>query len=258
MIAILTAIAGAAAGALLMRAILRRRHAEQKTEIERDRQAFVGTLAAGLAHEMRNPLSTLRMHLELLKEDWASPVTERERAGHKRLEGILRETKRLEDTLADFLRFAVEHKFRREPVNLNALMRELAEFMAPRVEAQGLKLASETEPQLPTVEGDPGLLRHAVLNLVLNAVEASSPGGTITMRTARNGREVSIQVADQGAGIAPENLARIFEAYFSTKPSGTGLGLPTAKRIVDEHGGRVTVDSAPGRGSTFTVHLPTA
>jgi len=253
MIAILTALAGAALGAALMREFLRRRHAVQKTEIERDRQAFVGTLAAGLAHEMRNPLSTLRMHLELLKEDWASPVTERERAGHKRLEGILREIKRLEDTLGNFLQFAVEHKLRREPVNLNSLMRELADFVAPR-----FSLKVEAEPQLPLVEGDPGLLRHAVLNLVLNAMEASKPDGTITVRTARNGREVSIQVADQGAGISPEDRARIFEAYFSTKPSGTGLGLPTAKRIVDEHGGRVTVDSAPGRGSTFTIHLPTA
>jgi signal transduction histidine kinase len=234
------------------RAARARRLRSQETE----RQAFVGTLAAGLAHEMRNPLSTLRMHLELLKEDWASPVTERERAGARRLDGILQETKRLEDTLADFLRFAVKQQLQRAPVDLVTMIRELTDFVGPNLQRHGLRLESSCAPDLPILQADPGLLRHAVLNLLLNACEASRAGDTVTLRAERDGRQVAIRVVDRGTGIEPQHLERIFEVYFSTKPSGTGLGLPTAKRIVEQHGGTISVESAPSRGSTFTIRLP--
>lgn len=257
---LLMTTAGALAGAAIAVAVRRRleaaRRASEEARVEGDRQAFVGTLAAGLAHEMRNPLSTLRMHLELLKEDWAQPVTEREKAGSRRLDGILKETKRLEDTLAGFLRFAVNQELRREPVNLEILARDLADFLAPRLSSLGLRLDAAVARDVPVVQADPGLLRNAVLNLLLNACEASPPGGAVGLRVTRDAAEVAIEVSDQGAGIPAEHLDRIFEAYFSTKPAGTGLGLPTARRIVEQHGGRLEVRSTPGRGSVFTLRLP--
>lgn len=247
---IAVAILAAAAGAIAAHLWAERRAARVRDEREREREAMVGTLASGLAHEMRNPLSTLRMHLQLLKEDWASPVTERERANARRLDGVLQEIKRLEDTLADFLRFAVQQKLRREPINLHRLVAELIELLSPKLAEP---IVADMPADLPAVEGDPVLLRHALLNLVLNACEA---GGRVTLRAERSGGEVAVHVTDTGGGIAPEHRDRIFEAYFSTKPSGTGLGLPTAKRIVEQHGGRLAFESEPGKGSTFTVVLP--
>ena len=150
----------------------------------------------------------------------------------------------------------MQQKLHREPVNLNRLFRELMEILAPKLAEFGIRPIDEIDPHLPIVEGDPALLRHALLNLVLNACEATEKNGEITLRAERIGGEVAVHVIDRGGGIAPEHRDRIFEAYFSTKPSGTGLGLPTSRRIVEQHGGRLTFESEPGRGSTFTVHLP--
>lgn len=250
---VVTALLAAAAGAWAAHLFQARREARLRADHERDREALVGTLASGLAHEMRNPLSTLRMHLQLLQEDWAAPVTEREKANARRLDGVLREIKRLEDTLDDFLRFAVQQRLNRKPVNLHRMIAELLEILAPKLSEFGVRPVDELPPDLPTVEADPALLRHALLNLVLNACEA---GGGVTLRAERRDGEVAIHVVDSGSGIAPEHRDRVFEAYFSTKPSGTGLGLPTAKRIVEQHGGRLTFETEAGRGSTFTVHLP--
>jgi signal transduction histidine kinase len=256
---ILSLLAGAAAGAAgaWMLARRARDRAEQRARRLRDEEqaALVGTIASGIAHEIRNPLSTLRMNLQLLREDWADPITEREQRGRRRIDVLLRETERLENVVSDFVRFASGHALRLEPTNLNDLAGELLDFLAPQAERARIRLRREFAPDLPRVEVDPNLMRQALLNLLVNAQQAMPHGGEITVRTASNGEHVLLQVRDTGPGIPLEHRDKIFNLYFSTKPGGTGLGLPMVKKIVEEHQGTVEVDSRPGEGATFTLCL---
>jgi len=220
--------------------------------------AFVGTLAGGLAHEIRNPLSTLNINLQLLKEDWADPVTSKEQRSVKRIDALLRETNRLERVLSDFLRFAGRYQLHREPHSVNAILQELLDFYGPEARQRKIEVRAELAPALPVLPLDAALLRQAFVNVLKNAQEAMPAGGTLTVRTAPGRRAVDVEIADTGTGIAPEHRDKIFEVYFTTKPNGSGLGLPTTKRIVEEHGGTIDVDSAPGRGARVRIRLPVA
>ncbi len=253
------AAAGFLAGALWAsrRALAARGQAEDRARLVRQQEqaALVGTIASGIAHEIRNPLSTLRMNLQLLREDWEDPITEREQKGKKRIDILLRETGRLDTVVADFLRFAGGHALRLERGDLNALAAELLDFLGPQAERSRIRLVRDFQRGLPPVDVDAGLLRQALMNVLVNAQQALSTGGSIRVRTFEDGPWVKIEVADDGPGIAPEHLERIFTLYFSTKPGGTGLGLPMVKKIVEEHGGAVEVRSEPGKGAVFTLCL---
>jgi signal transduction histidine kinase len=222
---------------------------------QEEQAALVGTIAAGLAHEIRNPLSTLRMNLQLLREDWADPITEREQKGKKRIDVLLRETERLENVVSDFVRFASGHALKLEPTSLNQLAGELLDFLAPQAERVGVKLKRDFDPALPPVDVDPNLFRQAAVNLLVNALQAVQGGGSVEVRTRAEPGWATLAVQDDGPGIPPEHRDRIFSLYFSTKPGGTGLGLPMVKKIVEEHQGRVEVATEPGKGSTFTIWL---
>ena len=222
---------------------------------EEEQAALVGTIASGLAHEIRNPLSTLHMNLQLLREDWENPITEREQKGRRRVDILLRETERMENVVSDFLRFAAGHALRLEPTDLNRLASELLDFLAPQAERARIRLRRDLAPNLPTVEIDPNLIRQAVLNLLVNAQQVMPTGGEITLRTRSNGTHVKLSVADTGPGIPDEHREKIFNLYFSTRPGGTGLGLPMVKKIVEEHRGTVDVESGPERGAVFTLCL---
>ncbi len=251
--------AGALAGAALVYALQRRAaaraDASARARREEEQGALVGTIASGLAHEIRNPLSTLRMNLQLLREDWDDPITEREQKGKKRIDVLLRETERLETVVSDFVRFAAGHALRLEPTDLNSLAGELLDFLAPQAERSRIRLHREFAPALPRVDIDPNLIRQAVLNLLVNAQQVMPSGGEITVRTVENGGQVRLSVADTGPGIPPDHRDKIFNLYFSTKPGGTGLGLPMVKKIVEEHHGSVEVESEPQKGATFTLCL---
>lgn len=252
-------LAGAAIGAavvMVAAAVERRRQlALFRACREADREALVETLAGGLAHEIRNPLSSLRMNLQLLREDWEHPITEREQKGLRKIDLLLRETERLNGILSDLLRFASHHTLNLQRTDLNALAGETLDFLTPQAERARIRLRRELDPTIPRVDIDPGLIRQALLNLLINAQQALGPGGEIAVRTSSNGQAVHLSVTDNGTGIPPENLDQIFNLYFSTRPGGTGLGLPMVKKIVEEHGGSVQVRSEPGKGSTFTLCL---
>lgn len=222
---------------------------------EEEQSALVGTIAAGLAHEIRNPLSTLRMNLQLLREDWENPITEREQKGRKRIDVLLRETERMETVVSDFVRFAAGHALRLEKTNLNALTGELLDFLAPQAERARIRLVREFAKDLPAVEVDPNLIRQAILNLLVNAQQVLPSGGEIRIRTVENGQYVKLSVTDNGPGIPAEHREKIFNLYFSTKPGGTGLGLPMVKKIVEEHHGKIEVDTELHKGTTFTLCL---
>lgn len=238
-------------------AAVRTRDAEEARRVREEEQAaLMSTLAGGLAHEIRNPLSTLSMNLQLLREEWGNPITEREQRSRKRLDVLLRESKRLEEVLNEFLAFSAGHKLNLTPVQLNDLLTELLDLLAPQADRASIRLRRSLAPALPRIQADASLLRGAVLNLLVNAQQAMPKGGEIEVATEANGRHAVLTVRDTGEGIAPENVDKIFNLYFSTKPGGTGLGLPMAKRIVEEHGGTIAVESRPGQGTQFTVRLP--
>jgi signal transduction histidine kinase len=256
---ILLAAAGLVLGAALGLALERRARArdarEERLRREQEQAALVGTIASGIAHEIRNPLSTLRMNLQLLREDWADPVSEREQKGRRRIDVLLRETERLENVLTGFLGWASGHRLLLEPTDLNQLAGELLDFMAPQAERSRVRFLREFSPDVPPVEVDANLIRQALVNLLVNAMQVMPDGGDVTLRTVSNGRFVRLSVTDTGPGIPPEHRDRIFNLYFSTRPGGTGLGLPMVKKIVEEHGGAVEVDSRPSQGATFTLCL---
>jgi two-component system sensor histidine kinase HydH len=252
-------ILGLAAGAGI--AVRRTRRLQEIAEAaararrEEEQSALVGTIAAGIAHEIRNPLSTLRMNLQMLREDWENPITEREQKGRKRIDVLLRETERMETVVSDFVRFAAGHALRREKTNLNALAGELLDFLAPQAERSRIRIVREFARDLPPVEVDPNLIRQAVLNLLVNAQQVLPSGGEIRVTTEENGQFVKLGIADNGPGIPAEHREKIFNLYFSTKPGGTGLGLPMVKKIVEEHQGRIEVETELNKGTTFTICL---
>lgn len=229
-----------------------------------DKAAFLVRLAAGLAHEIKNPLSTMAINLALLEEEWgggrrpqgAPEPGARELRCLKRVQTLQREVRRLETIVEDFLRFARGGQINRAPADLCALVREVLEFVEPEDRAQGIRHHADLPAGLPLVMLDTGAFRQAVLNLVVNARQAMPDGGELIVRVERQGNFVELTVTDTGVGMTPEDLERCFELYYSTKKGGTGLGLSTTRRIVEEHDGTITVVSEKGRGTSFSIVLP--
>jgi signal transduction histidine kinase len=252
-LAITLAVAGAAAVFAYRRLVLlerRARHAERLAEL--------GTLTGGLAHEIKNPLSTVQLNLQLLQEDIGPDNPAYSRVA-SRLNTVKNETFRLREILDDFLRFAGRIELEKKPVELGALLDELVDFYAPQAQLQRVQLRLQ-RPDVPViVELDSRLIKQAVLNLMINGLQAMTEvGGELILRLNADREEARIDVIDTGPGIAPDAVAKIFNAYYTTKRGGTGLGLAMTKRIAEEHGGRLTVASEPGKGSDFAITLPIA
>lgn len=221
-----------------------------------EQMARFGDVLAGFAHEVRNPLSTIGLNLQLIREDFVDAESARDRRTHKRLSVVEAEVRRLQEILEEFLRYARLPGVQTAPTDLNALLRAVVEFTAPELAERGvsLRLYPGADVGLPPL--DQNQIRAALVNLLRNAAEACGPGSEVILSSRRDGHRVLIHVIDTGAGMTPEVLDRIFKPYFSTKKAGTGLGLPMVKRIVEQHGGFVAANSEPGRGTQFTLHLP--
>ena len=260
-LAIVAVLAVAAASWLIARRALRSQSARDRREARKTREeehaALIGTLASGLAHEIRNPLGTLSMNLQLLQEDWASPVSDRESKSARKIAVLLKEVRHLENILNDFLRFAAKPRLKLERVNLNKIAEDLLDFITPQAARANVRVLRSFSPAAPPVQADPERIRQCLLNLLLNALQAMPDGGDLEVTTEPGPGVCRVRVRDSGVGIPPEHLEQIFNLYFSTKPAGTGLGLPMAKKIVEEHRGSISVDSAPGKGTVFTIELPT-
>lgn len=214
---------------------------------------FLGRLAGGLVHEIKNPLSTLRINLTLLKEDLADAHPQ-ERALLKRIEVLENEVRRLDAVLSDFLRYAGMRRLEREPCDLRTLVLEMVEFLAPGFRRDGIVLEADM-PSLPA-DVDAALFKRALLNLLLNAQQAIEGGGKVKVAGAREGGFARLEVRDDGKGIPASELERVFDVYYSRSKAGSGLGLPTARRIVEEHGGKLELHSREGEGTIVTLHLP--
>lgn len=230
-----------------------------------EQEAFLARLASGLAHEIKNPLSTMAINLALLEEDWSRAaaarngeveLSPREKRSLKRVRTLQREVTRLEGIVEEFLRFARGGQINRAPADLAALVRETLDFVETEDTGLGIRHHVDLAVGLPLVMIDGVALRQAVLNLLVNARQAMPGGGELLVRLEREGNWVALSVTDTGIGMSPEALQRCFDEYWSDKKGGTGLGLSSARRIVEEHGGAIDVTSELGRGTSFTIWLP--
>ncbi len=217
--------------------------------------AEIATLAGGLAHEIKNPLSTMSMLLELLAEDFAGTESQRERRMLTKVQTIQKECRHLEDILNAFLKFARVGELSLSPTDLNQVVTEFIEFFQPEAREHHIEISPHLAGDLSLVALDAALMRQVLLNLALNAVQAMQSGGLLELQTfARDGR-VHLAVIDNGPGMDEKTRSRLFEVFFSTKPNGNGLGLPTVRKIVDAHRGSITCESEVGRGTRFTISL---
>lgn len=227
----------------------------QLLELSR-RLMALGRLTAGVAHEVKNPLNAMTIHLELLRQKLLNPSGS-SAASH--VDVIAREIRRLDDVVQGFLKFVRPEELTLQPVDLRALGEDVLQTLAPETQAARITTDVTGEARLPPVEADSTMLRQALLNLAKNAMQAMPNGGRLWLACSagRDGR-VELRVSDTGEGIPPEHLAKIFDLYFTTKEGGTGIGLSLVYRAIQLHHGDIAVESTLGEGTTFVVRLPAA
>ncbi len=226
---------------------------EQGEELRRaERLSALGTLAGGLAHEIRNPVGIIRATAQLLRMECGP-------AAGETVAVIQEETERIEQLIQDLLNYARGQHLARQPVVIQELLRQVQERIRPLAETQGVTIRVESHPNIPTVVLDPEQLEQALVNLCVNAIQAMDGPGRLTLTAGWKAQAecpLELRVQDTGPGILPEEQQHIFDPFFTTKDTGTGLGLSVVQRIVDDHGGRVWVESIPGQGATFVIRLP--
>ena len=225
----------------------------QLAELSR-RIAMVGRLTAGVAHEMKNPLNAMTIHLELLKQKLASG-----RPASEHVEIIEQEIRRLDERIQGFLRFVRPEETSFGPVALAPLLASVTHGVAHEAQRAGVTIDRACTDATLLVEGDAAQLRDVFLNLAQNAIQAMPRGGRLTISCAAvSNHRVRVRVEDTGVGIAPENLTKIFELYYTTKERGTGVGLSMVYRTIQIHNGEIDVESTLGVGTTFVIVLPAA
>ncbi len=236
---------------------LRERRALETRLRRAERMSEIGRLAAGVAHEVRNPLNLISLSVDHLGDAFG-PADPAQRAKYLEVVASIREElQRLNRLVGEFLRFGRPPQLVPRAVTVAEIVTDVIETTAPAATAQGVRVTTAVPADLPPVWADPEGLRTCFVNLVVNAVQALPGGGTVVIEARPVDEAVEIAVRDDGPGIEPQNVERIFEPYFSTKAEGFGLGLAITQRIVEESGGRIRVESRPGAGTTFRMSLPT-
>jgi signal transduction histidine kinase len=221
-----------------------------------EKRDLLERLLARLAHEIRNPLSSLDIHVQLLEEDLGALQPETREHLSPRLEIIHGELHRLKTIVENFLRLTRPSALDLEPVELSRLVGHVCELLRPEAGARGIEIQTQVSTALPQLRADPVRLTQALLNLVINAMQAVGPKGQIQVRADLTESNLALSVSDNGPGIPADKQAAIFEPYFSTKPEGSGLGLWIAQQIATAHGGSLKAHNALGGGAVFTMLLP--
>jgi signal transduction histidine kinase len=248
---------------LYRKTIALRREMAERQRLEREAQraqhfALLGRLAAGVSHEIRNPLSAIFLNVDVLEEELRQPSPENASELTQALTEIKTQLARLDDLLQDYLSLARVATIERTPQDLGVAVQAWAQEWLLLAIPQEVRLQLEGMEHLDTVLFHASTLRRAILNLVQNALDAMPQGGTLTLRGEGTATQVQLQVRDTGSGIPTEQLPHLFEPLYTTKPEGTGLGLYIMQEIVSAHGGKVMVESAVGQRTTFTLILPRA
>lgn len=229
---------------------------EELTQRLRTQYNELAELAGSLAHEIKNPLSVIRMNMELLAEDFAGAETPSDRRALAKIETVQKQCTRLENLLQDFLKFTRLHDLELSPGSLNDVVERVLAFFEPQAKQSDVEFICFLDPALPSIKLDEQTLHAALLNLVKNSLEAMPDGGQLLARTRLTRNGVALDLIDTGCGMDSKTAMRMFEAFFSTKSGGSGLGLPTARKIIEAHGGRISVQSEVGRGTQFTIEFP--
>jgi signal transduction histidine kinase len=249
------------AGILGMAAIFHNQHthmlevkALEAEVLQRERLSALGNLAAAVAHEVRNPLNAISMGLQRLKVEF-HPTDDQE--DYSRLTGLmLGEVHRLNSIVEQFLSLARPLEIKPEELSVQDVLHEVATLVEGEAQQAKVQIRVVAPLTLPPLEADREYFRQTLLNLILNGLQAMPDGGTLTLEAKTSKHNCLISVTDTGTGIAPENQPRIFEPYFTTKAKGTGLGLAISRRIIEAHGGTITVFSEPGQGCRVQISLP--
>jgi signal transduction histidine kinase len=241
--------------AMILRDITESRRSAQQT-IESERLNALTLLAAGVAHEIGNPLNSLHIHLQLMERQ-AHKLDGAARAELQESIDIARsEVSRLDSIVTQFLRAIRPSKPQLHPEDVNAIVDEAVRFFTPEITDRDIVVEQELRSDLPLLQLDRDQMKQAFYNVIKNSFEAMKRRGILRIRTDMDDTHVLISFNDTGGGMSPGNLSRVFEPYFTTKSSGTGLGLLIVRRIVREHGGELSIESSDGKGLTLTIRLP--
>ncbi len=228
--------------------------ATQDQLVQSEKLASLGQLAAGVAHELNNPLATILLYAEtMMKENKEDDPAQND------LKMIVSETKRCKRIVLDLLNFARQNQVVAQPTDIHAIIQDLLDMAPRRIKIVPVEFVTDLDPNLPIIEGDPSQLRQVLLNLMTNAVEAMPEGGIVTLRTRKTpAGMITVVIQDTGVGIPPENLNKLFTPFFTTKPigKGTGLGLAIVYGIIKMHRGQIHASSKVNEGTTFTITLP--
>jgi signal transduction histidine kinase len=241
--------------AIILRDITESRRSTQQT-IESERLNALTLLAAGVAHEIGNPLNSLHIHLQLIERKVRELGGPEKKELQQSIDVARAEINRLDSIITQFLRAVRPSKPQLQPENINAIVEEAVRFFEPEIKDRDIVVEQELQSDLPLLRVDRDQIKQAFYNVIKNSLEAMKRRGILRIRTSKDETHAIISFTDTGGGISAENLSRVFEPYFTTKPSGTGLGLLIVRRIVREHGGEMAMQSSEGRGLTLTIRLP--
>ncbi len=244
--------AGFAGEVLLIRDLTTVKHLEKELR-RNERLAALGKMAAGVAHELRNPLSSIKGLAVLLKSNFSVPSNEAETA-----DILVKEVERLNRSIGELLDYAKPGQLRREAASIQEIIAKTVSLVQVDAESYGIAIRLESEDDPPLVLIDKDKMNQVFLNLFLNAIQAMEHGGELVVRTEIEERTIKVTVRDNGIGIEAENLGRVFDPYYTTKNDGTGLGLAMSSKIIEEHGGRIEISSVAGKYTEVRVVLPLA
>jgi two-component system nitrogen regulation sensor histidine kinase NtrY len=237
-----------------------RQLAEQRERlVQTERVAAWRELARRLAHELKNPLFPLQLTVENLQRAREQGAHQFDEVFFESTATLREELENLKTIVSRFSDFAKMPPPQFEPVDVNELVRSTVKLFEPQLAPVGRPPITPElylDEHLPRPQADPILLRRALENLILNSLDAMPAGGTLTVRTGQRSGAVRLEITDTGQGLTPEECARLFTPYYTTKRHGTGLGLAIVQSVVSDHGGRIEVESAPGAGATFRIELP--
>ena len=240
---------------MILRDITESRRTAQQT-IESERLNALRLLAAGVAHEIGNPLNSLHIHLQLMERS-VQKLHDGEKSELQQSIDVARsEVNRLDSIVTQFLKAIRPSRPQLRPENVNTIVEEAVRFFMPELQDREIAVEQELRSDLPLLQLDRDQMKQAFYNVIKNSVEAMNRHGTLRIRTDLADTHVIVRFEDSGGGMSAENLSRVFEPYFTTKPSGTGLGLLIVRRIVREHGGELSIESSQGKGLTLTIRLP--
>jgi len=240
---------------MILRDITASRRTAQQT-IESERFNALTLLAAGLAHEIGNPLNSLHIHLQLMERSVQNLSDGAKTELQQSIDIARSEVNRLDSIVTQFLRAIRPSRPQLRPENINTIVEEAVRFFRPEIQDRDIIVEQELRSDLPLLQLDRDQMKQAFYNVIKNSLEAMKRGGTLRIRTDRDDTHVLITFVDTGGGVSVRNLSRVFEPYFTTKPSGTGLGLLIVRRIVREHGGELSIESSQDKGLTLTIRLP--